>query len=57
MAKQQSFGDKVKKKSVDSRITVKVIKGYRSDTGSMKYLERLVKVEDVAAMEKLDITR
>ncbi|GAB1430041.1 hypothetical protein MASR2M18_08740 [Ignavibacteria bacterium] len=57
MAKQQSFGDKTKKKTADSRITVKVIKGYRSDSGSMKYLERLVKVEDTAAIEKLDITR
>lgn len=57
MAKQQSFGDKTKKKSADTRITVKVIKGYRSDSGSMKYLERLVKVEDVAAMEKIDINR
>lgn len=57
MAKQQSFGDKTKKKAADSRITVKVIKGYRSDSGSMKYLERLVKVEDTAAIEKLDITR
>ncbi len=57
MAKQQSFGDKTKKKSSDTRITVKVIKAYRSDTGSMKYLERLVKVADAAAMENLDISR
>lgn len=57
MAKQQSFGDKMKKKATDNRITVKVIKGYKSDAGSMKYLERLVKVEDVASIEKLDISR
>ena len=57
MAKQQSFGDKTKKKSSDTRITVKVIKAYRSDTGSMKYLERLVNVADAAAMENLDISR
>lgn len=57
MAKQQAFGDKMKKKTADTRISVKVIKAYRSDTGSMKYVERLVKVADAAAMEKLDISR
>ncbi|MBL7975543.1 MAG: hypothetical protein JNJ85_11565 [Candidatus Kapabacteria bacterium] len=57
MAKQQTFSDKMKKQKVDSRINVQVIKAYRSDKGTVKYIERFVKVEDVNQAEKIDISR
>lgn len=57
MAKQQTFGDKNKKKSGDSKISVKVIKAFRSEKGTVKYLERFVKVDDVGQIEKLDLSR
>ena len=38
MAKQQTFGDKNKKKAGDSKISVKVIKAFRSEKGTVKYL-------------------
>ena len=57
MAKQQTFGDKLKKKSIDSRINVKIIKGFRSDKGSIKFVERFVKVNDLAEVDKIDISK
>ncbi|MFN8362004.1 MAG: hypothetical protein U0264_19020 [Candidatus Kapaibacterium sp.] len=57
MAKQQTFGDKLKKKSADSRINVKIIKGFRSDKGSIKFVERFVKVNDLAEVDKIDISK
>lgn len=57
MAKQQTFGDKLKKKAVDTRINVKIIKGFRSDKGSIKFVERFVKVNDLSEIEKVDISK
>ncbi len=57
MAKQQTFGDKGKKKAADSKISVKVIKAFRSEKGTIKYLERFVKVDDVGQIEKMDLSR
>ena len=57
MAKQQTFGDKLKKKAIDSRINVKIIKGFRSDKGSVKFVERFVKVNDLAEVDKIDISK
>lgn len=57
MAKQQTFGDKTKKKAGDTRVNVKVIKAFRSDKGTIKYMERFVKVDDIGQVDKLDITR
>lgn len=57
MAKQQTFGDKGKKKAGDSKISVKVIKAFRSEKGTVKYLERFVKVDDVGQIEKMDLSR
>jgi hypothetical protein len=57
MAKQQTFGDKNKKKAADSKISVKVIKAFRSEKGTVKYLERFVKVDDVGQIEKMDLSR
>jgi hypothetical protein len=58
MAKQQTFGDKLKKKKIgDNRISVKFIKAYRTDEGSMRFVEKFVKVNDIAEVEKIDINR
>lgn len=57
MAKTQSFGDKSKKKSGPQKISVKVIKAFRSDTGSVKFVERFVKVDDVGQVDANSITR
>ena len=57
MAKQQTFGDKSKKKAGDSKISVKVIKAFRSEKGTVKYMERFVKVDDVGQIEKMDFSR
>jgi hypothetical protein len=58
MAKTQTFGDKTKKKKIgDGRINVKVIKGYRTPEGNMRFMETFVKVTDIAEVEKIDITK
>jgi len=57
MAKTQSFGDKTKKGKTEQKINVKVIKAFRSDKGTVKYLERFVKVDDAGQIDKIDITR
>ena len=57
MAKQQTFGDKSKKKAGDTKISVKVIKAFRSEKGTIKYMERFVKVDDVGQIEKMDFSR
>jgi hypothetical protein len=51
MAKQQTFGDKMKKKK-DDRVVVKVIKGMRTPEGSTKFIEQFVKVDDVNQADK-----
>jgi hypothetical protein len=57
MAKQQTFGDKTKKKVLDTKINVKVIKAFRSEAGTVKYMERHVRVDDVGQIEKMDLSR
>ncbi|MFM7774694.1 MAG: hypothetical protein ACKOAX_08990 [Candidatus Kapaibacterium sp.] len=57
MAKQQTFQDKLKKMKTDSRVNVRVIKAYRSDKGTVKFVERFVKVDDANQIEKIDISR
>ena len=57
MAKQQTFGDKSKKKVGETKISVKVIKAFRSEKGTVKYMERFVKVDDVVQIEKMEFTR
>ncbi len=53
MAKQQSFGDKAKKKSQQSGINVKVIKTVKSATGSYKFQEKFIKLDDVSKVTTL----
>jgi hypothetical protein len=57
MAKTQSFSDKLKKKRAEAGIHVKVIKGYREEAGNVKFLEKFVKIMDIAEIDKVDITR
>jgi hypothetical protein len=57
MAKQQTFQDKLKKLKTDTRVNVRVIKAYRSDKGTVKFVERFVKVDDANQIEKIDISR
>ncbi|MBL7998144.1 MAG: hypothetical protein JNL32_05845 [Candidatus Kapabacteria bacterium] len=57
MAKQQTFNDKLKKLKSDTRVNVRVIKAYRSDKGTVKFLERFVKLDDIGQVDKVDISR
>jgi hypothetical protein len=57
MAKTQTFGDKVKKKKTDNRISVKVIKAYRTEEGNMRFMEKFVKVNDLNELDKIDVTK
>lgn len=57
MAKQQTFGDKLKKKKVIEKPTVKIIKGFKGDDGHTHFLETFVKVDDIANIDKLEITK
>lgn len=55
MAKTQSFGDKVNKKKGDDKISVKVIKGFTSEIGSARFIEKVIKIDDIAQLNKIDI--
>lgn len=55
MAKQQSFGDKLKKQK-DTRVNVRVIKGYKTEKGTIKFVERFVRVNDASEIDKIDIS-
>jgi hypothetical protein len=57
MAKTQTFGDKLKKKKADERINVKVIKGVKSNSGSLRFLESFVKVNDLNELDKMDFSK
>ena len=53
MAKQQSFGDKVKKKAHEAGVNVKFIKTVKSANGSYKFQEKFVKLDDVSKVTTL----
>ena len=55
MAKQQTFSDKLNKKVADTRTTIKIIKGFSSDIGSTRFIEKVIKIDDVGQIAKLDI--
>jgi len=58
MAKTQTFGDKMKKKKhADLFINVKVVKGFRTDEGNLRFVEKFVKVQDTNELEKIDISK
>ncbi len=53
MAKQQSFGDKLKKKGKSDFVTVKVIKAVKGDKGSYKFNEKLVRLGDISKIAEI----
>ncbi|MFA6571185.1 MAG: hypothetical protein WCT77_08100 [Bacteroidota bacterium] len=55
MAKAQTFGDKLKKKKGDARIHAKVIQGFRTPEGTMRFTERFVSVADINELEKIEV--
>jgi hypothetical protein len=55
MAKAQTFGDKLKKKKADTRVHAKVIQGFRTPEGAMRFTERFVTVNDVNELEKVEV--
>jgi len=54
MAKQQTFGDKSKKKAGATKMSVKIIRGLRGESGTVKFKERFVQVEDLGQLDKMD---
>lgn len=58
MAKTQTFGDKLKKgKHIDNRINVKVIKGFKCENrNSIRFIAKMVKVDDLNQLDKIDIS-
>ena len=53
MAKVQSFADKSKKKDRATQITVKYVKTVKSEKGSYKFKEKLVKLDDISKVTDL----
>jgi hypothetical protein len=58
MAKVQTFADKLKKKKLEEQgINVKVIKGNRTETGSMGFFQKFVNIKDMSEIDNIDITK
>ncbi|GAB1371425.1 hypothetical protein MASR1M45_14870 [Candidatus Kapaibacterium sp.] len=57
MAKAQTFGDKLKKKKEEIKPVVKVIKGFKGNDGSVKFVEQFMKLDDLNQVDKIDINR
>ena len=56
MAKVQTFADKLKKqKQEEAGIQVKVIKGYKTEKGSVAYLEKYVNIKDIKEIDNIEI--
>lgn len=55
MAKKQTFGDKMGKGKGADKPVVKVIKGFKDDQGTTRFVEQFVKVNDMNEVTKLDI--
>jgi hypothetical protein len=55
MAKQQTFADKLNKKAADTRTSVLVVKGFTSDIGSTRFVEKIIRVEDLSQLSKVNI--
>lgn len=56
MAKQQTFGDKTKKKAGDDLISVKVIKWFHDENrGTLRAAEKFVKVQDVNELANMEL--
>ncbi len=58
MAKQQTFADKVKKKTrTEVGYNVKVIKGYRTAEGNLRFIHKFVRVNDLSELDNVDISK
>jgi hypothetical protein len=57
MAKAQTFGDKLKKKKAEEKPVVKVIKGFKGNDGTVRFVEQFVKIDDINQVEQIDINR
>lgn len=58
MAKQQTFADKVKKKTrTEVGYNVKVIKGYRTEQGNLRFFYKFVRVNDLNELANVDISK
>jgi hypothetical protein len=55
MAKTQTFGDKLKKQKQQELVNVKVVHTVRTDKGSLRFLEKFVKVKDVNEVTNIDV--
>lgn len=53
MAKQQTFGDKTKKKGAASKITVKFVKTVKTEKGSYKFQEKFVRLDEIGQVQNL----
>jgi hypothetical protein len=58
MAKQQTFGDKLKKKKVSDTISVRVVQGLESDLrGTYQFINRVIKVKDINELTTIDLKK
>ena len=53
MAKTQTFADKAKGKGKAAKITVKFVKTVKTESGSYKFNERFVKLDDASQVTTL----
>ena len=53
MAKQQTFADKAKAKNKAAGVSVKVIKTIKTSSGSYKFNEKFVRLDDVSKVTEI----
>ena len=53
MAKKQSFEDKSKTKKKVEGITVKLIKSMKTSSGSYKFNEKFVRIDDISKVSEI----
>lgn len=54
MAKKQTFADKAKGKAGANLISVKYIKTVKTDSGSYKFNEKIVRMDDISKVTELN---
>lgn len=58
MGKQTTFADKVKKKAkTETGYNVKVIKGYKTESGNLRFFHKFVRVNDLNELANVDISK
>jgi len=53
MAKKQTFADKSKGKGKNAGVTVKFVKTVKTESGSYKFNEKFVRVDDISQVTSL----